>query len=104
MPAAIAYLYVCITPLKMIRAIILLLILSVNFISCRSQSAGNDAKGMAASAVAFLQTLSANQKAKAQFSFTDDERYNWHFVPKSRKGIPLKDLDVSQREAAFKLL
>lgn len=59
---------------------------------------------MRASAVSFLKTLSSKQKEKAQFAFTDEERYNWHFVPKPRKGIPLKELDDKQLRAAYNLL
>jgi hypothetical protein len=59
---------------------------------------------MKSAAINFLQTLSPEQRGKAQFIFTDDERYNWHFVPIARKGIPLKELSAAQREAALNLL
>ncbi|NJO25158.1 MAG: DUF3500 domain-containing protein [Bacteroidia bacterium] len=59
---------------------------------------------MTASAVKFLQSLSTAQKAKAQFSFTDDERYNWFYTPVERKGIPLKELNDGQRKAGLDLL
>src|ERR1700741_1233390 len=90
--------------------IILLVFIAGNFLSCNSQTSNNAItnnvalKGMAAAANKFLQTLSAKQKEKAQFSFDSEERFNWHFIPKSRKGIPLNDLDATQRKEAMNLL
>jgi len=52
----------------------------------------------------FLQILSDSQRVKAQFSFNEEERYNWHYIPISRKGIPLRDLNDAQRKAAMNLL
>jgi hypothetical protein len=34
----------------------------------------------------------------------DDERYDWHYIPKSRKGISLGELNSNQRKAAMDLL
>lgn len=61
---------------------------------------------MADSARAFLSTLSAEQKARATFPFNADERLNWHFIPKTgqRKGLPLKEMNVTQQKAALALL
>jgi hypothetical protein len=56
-------------------------------------------------ATAFLNTLTAEQKAKTQFAFDHDERYNWHYVPRDdRKGISLNELNTTQRDAAMQLL
>jgi hypothetical protein len=91
-------------------AIIILLFITTGVLSCRSQSNNNshparkDISGMAAAANDFLQTLSANQKEKIQFDFDADERYNWHYIPKSRKGLPLKELTETQQKAAMALL
>ena len=35
----------------------------------------------------FLTTLDAGQRGKATFPFDTDERMNWHYVPKERKGL-----------------
>ena len=83
---------------------IILVLFTGFFISCHSQNSVTTSKNMRAAAVNFLQTLSASQKTKAQFTFTDEERYNWNFVPIARKGIPLKELEDKQRKAAFDLL
>ena len=52
----------------------------------------------------FLSLLDENQSAKARYEFGDEERYNWHFVPKERNGISFNDLNEKQREAALALL
>src|SRR6266487_3019991 len=53
----------------------------------------------------FLNSLSAAQRKKALYDFGDDERYNWHFVPKKdRKGIRISELSENQKEIAFDLL
>ncbi|HTJ50025.1 MAG TPA: DUF3500 domain-containing protein, partial [Cyclobacteriaceae bacterium] len=62
------------------------------------------AQDAALAARSFLGLLDDNLKAKAQYAYGDDERFNWHFVPRERKGVPLKDLNKKQRDAAFYLL
>ena len=52
----------------------------------------------------FLATLDPAQKAKALLPFNSEERFRWFYTPVSRKGIPLKELKASQREAALALL
>jgi hypothetical protein len=52
---------------------------------------------MSAAAVAFINSLSADQRAKATFGFEDEHRLDWHFIPRVRKGIPFKELDPTQR-------
>ena len=52
----------------------------------------------------FLNSLKPEQKKEAQFEFANDERFNWHFIPRDRKGIPFKSLDKTQRDRAHALL
>jgi len=59
---------------------------------------------MASAANTFLASLSPEQKSKATFEFKGDERYDWHFVPRERKGISLKELTPAQRPLAHALL
>ena len=59
---------------------------------------------MARAATHFLAALKPEQQAKASFEFKHDERYNWHFVPRERKGLPLKEMAPEQRELAHALL
>lgn len=48
----------------------------------------------------FLASLTAEQRAKALMEFNDEERFNWFYVPRARRGIPLKELDDHQRRLA----
>ncbi|MCH7816494.1 MAG: DUF3500 domain-containing protein [Proteobacteria bacterium] len=52
----------------------------------------------------FMRSLTPAQRNDASYQFEDDERFNWHFIPRDRRGIALKDLDKGQLEAARGLL
>ena len=69
-----------------------------------NQATGSSADKMAAAAEKFLGTLSDQEKAKATFDFSDKERLNWHFIPRERKGLPLKELRPDQAHLASALL
>ena len=64
------------------------------------------AKGqdLAKKANTFLNTLSAELRTQAQFTFGDAERFNWNFVPIARKGPSFRDFDEEQKNAAISLL
>jgi hypothetical protein len=52
----------------------------------------------------FLLTLKPEQKTKASFAFDAEERLNWHFIPRERKGLPIKEMTQEQRLLAHALL
>ena len=52
----------------------------------------------------FLGLLDDLQSAKTRYMFQDEERFNWHFVPRERNGISFNDLNEKQRQAALSLL
>jgi hypothetical protein len=52
----------------------------------------------------FLAALDANQRGKATLPFDSDERLNWHFIPKERKGLPLREMTPYQKHLASALL
>lgn len=62
------------------------------------------AEEMAEAADKFLTSLDDAQRARAEFPFNDDERRNWHFIPKDRNGLPVKDMTPEQRRIAMALL
>lgn len=62
------------------------------------------AQNVEEAAVKFLNSLPSKLKERTQYPFSDNERFNWHYVPRSRKGISFHDLDAMQREAAMNLL
>lgn len=59
---------------------------------------------MADAAQTFLKSLTDDQRAKATFSYDDPERLNWHYIPRERKGVPLKALTPAARAAARGLI
>ena len=59
---------------------------------------------MAAAANNFLTALTPEQKAKATFDFAGEERTNWHFIPRERKGLQIKEMTQEQRLLAQALL
>ena len=59
---------------------------------------------MAAAANNLLAALSPDEKAKAVFDFANPERTNWHFIPRDRKGLPIKEMSQEQRLLAQALL
>jgi hypothetical protein len=59
---------------------------------------------MSETAKNFWNALTAEQQAKAGFKFEDDERMNWHFIPKPRKGLTFKEMNSAQRDLAHAFL
>ena len=59
---------------------------------------------MTSAAQAFLETLDEEARERATIPLDDEERYNWHFTPRERKGLPLQAMTPEQRIAAHELL
>ena len=59
---------------------------------------------MAECANRFLASLDGNQHGRATFPFDADERLNWHFIPKERKGLALREMTPYQKHLASALL
>jgi Protein of unknown function (DUF3500) len=59
---------------------------------------------MAETANRWLASLTPEQRAKAVFTFEDDERQNWHFIPIERKGLALREMTPAQKHLASALL
>lgn len=67
-------------------------------------SAHEAAVDMSKAATEFLHSLSPELKSKATFELKSDERTNWHFIPKVRKGLTLKEMSAQQKNLALALL
>ncbi|HWA35801.1 MAG TPA: DUF3500 domain-containing protein, partial [Cyclobacteriaceae bacterium] len=52
----------------------------------------------------FLNSLDAKEKAAALYSLDDAERFNWHFVPRERKGACFRNFNDDQRKAALSFI
>ncbi len=72
--------------------------------------AHDTADDMAKAAAGFLQNLDDEQRAKATFKIKDEDRENWHFIPKpfegegKRGGLPIKEMRHDQSLLALALL
>jgi hypothetical protein len=55
-------------------------------------------------ATRFLSLLPEELLAQAVFPFDSEERFDWHFVPRTRKGLSMKVMNEQQRNAAMALL
>jgi hypothetical protein len=77
-----------------------LLVLGMTF-PARGHGVSED---MAEAAQTFLNALNETQRGKAVYELKDDERFNWHFVPKARKGLSFKEMEPHQRALAHALL
>ncbi len=64
----------------------------------------NSPSVMTDAATHFLASLPPDQKARAMFAFTDEERFNWHFIPRVRKGLAFREMAPGPRQLAHALL
>lgn len=72
-----------------------------------SPAQAGDAQAMATAATQFLATLDDAQRGRATYAFDDAERLRWHWTtPRNfpRNGLPLREMDRSQKDAAYALL
>ena len=66
--------------------------------------AAKAAREMAGAAKNLWASLTPDQKLKIGFEFNDVLRYDWHFIPRPRKGLPLKEMSGEQKALAHALL
>lgn len=66
--------------------------------------ADTSAGRMASSAERLVSSLDDTQKGKISFAFDSAERLNWHFIPRERKGLSIKEMTPAQRALAFGLV
>ncbi len=60
---------------------------------------------MAEAASNFLASLDAAGRQQAAIDFADStERKNWHYIPRERAGLPIKEMDECQRALAYALV
>ncbi len=90
-------------PVRVLRACSVAVCL-VWLVSVNSTWAHTPAEAMAEAAGHFLESLTEAQRSVAQFSFSDDERLNWNFVPMERAGLSLKAMQPHQQQRAYNLL
>ena len=59
---------------------------------------------MATAAGRLLASLDKEQAAKATYPFDAPERLDWHFIPRPRKGLSIKEMTPASRALAFGLV
>ena len=69
--------------------------------AARAHDAGQQ---MMDTAKALINTLSPEQKDKLSFPFDAPERENWHFIPRERKGLAIREMTSEQHLLAHALL
>jgi len=62
------------------------------------------AGAMTETAARLLAAFPDEQKVRFHFSFDTLERYNWHYIPRMRKGLALRELSPAQKTLALELL
>ena len=79
---------------------------SVMVAALRAQAVKQEASGkaMTAAATTFLNSLNPQQAQQAKFGYDDPERLNWHFIPRVRKGLPIRELEGDSLRHAQALL
>ncbi|HWA29019.1 MAG TPA: DUF3500 domain-containing protein [Lacunisphaera sp.] len=69
-----------------------------------SHSTKEAIEAMTTAARAWTGALTVEQKKDAIFAFPDQERENWHYIPRTRLGVPFKAMTEPQRKLARALL
>ena len=88
-------------PLKQL----LLLIVLVAVLPANAQQARIDlTQEMVEATNAFVSSLSVQQRNNGIYTFEDEGRFNWHFIPRDREGVPFRSMNDSQRAAAQNVL
>jgi len=59
---------------------------------------------MTEAAAKLLAAFPDEQKARFHFSFDTLERYNWHYIPRMRKGVALREMTSAQKTRFHELL
>jgi hypothetical protein len=95
-------------PLRLLSVLFLAFLTTVPFSAVNAVEALPDlreaSQEMVRAAQLFWNALTPEQQAKAGFPMDSDERMNWHFIPKSRNGLPMKEMSPSQQHLATALL
>jgi hypothetical protein len=69
-------------------------------LSAKTSEPNSSALRMTETARDFLKALDTPQRAQLSFAYDDPERLNWDYIPRPRKGLPLKALTPAARAAA----
>jgi hypothetical protein len=91
-------------PMLKLASIALLVALVVLPATAHAADAGAAAAAIRAAATELIEQTPESQRDRLMQPFTDAARSDWHYTPRRRAGVPLKDMSPAQREAGHKLL
>lgn len=60
--------------------------------------------GTSRAVVAWLKSLDSRQREEARHPFTSNRRTDWHYVPRQRPGVALRDMSEQQRTLLWRVL
>jgi hypothetical protein len=84
-----------------LRFVLIALALALPASAHEKKDAGAD---MAEGASQLLRALTPELKSQASLPFDNDERLNWHYIPRDRKGVAFKSMTPAQRRLADSLM
>jgi len=87
-----------------ILSTLLLSLLLTTFTNAEQVNSPQSAQRILSAATLFLDSLAPEQRQQALFDFGDEERFNWNYVPTTRKGLPLKGMSDEQKQRAHEFL
>ncbi|MQG19358.1 MAG: DUF3500 domain-containing protein [SAR202 cluster bacterium] len=64
----------------------------------------NESERICNAVQSFVDSLTPESKNYAILDFNSKERFNWHYIPKPRKGLSLLNMSDHEKLSAFKLL
>ena len=85
-------------------ALIVLVVAAVLTAGIAATQQSTPASTMSTAAHVFLDTLSEEKRDAVMFPFYSEDRFDWHFIPRERKGLPFKLMTETQQNAALGLL
>ncbi len=81
-----------------------MLSISTLLFASRLLATASPATDLATAVNAMLDSLDNTQRAQTVYAFDAEERWDWHFVPRERAGVALKDMNESQQALALAVL
>ena len=74
------------------------------FLAAAPRGQNTSGEEMVVAAERLVAALAPSEQSKAVFSFDNPERLNWHFIPRPRQGLPVKEMNGAQRSLTHALL
>jgi len=89
---------------RYLRPLFLIVLLTSVGTAATNDSQTATGRAMAQAATAFLNDLNAEQRSQATFDFKEDSRFEFRYTPRTRSGLPLKQMNARQRARAHALV